>query len=701
MSHEYSGTHTGGPHHGTLSSSERFRLWFSHVNRPAIMRIRAHPVIRTLTDILYVLLFVAVSCLSFELLQWGVNPGTSFLHDFVFSNFLIHRVLLWRTHTLFMNILLIMLAFAGLVLLINRFWVAATLLLSVSAVFGVADRIKMEARNEPILLSDLKLASGNTGEIASFIPSDAHQLIAVTIIVIVLLVLCAVLCAWYFGPGRVLHVRNNAVRIVAQIVLSCIPFVPFSLFAANVGNVESAAHQIATSFGDYAIMWDSKYDSRANGTLLSLMRQIYVKVIDKPSDYGKTAMAKIAKEYGKEARQINVTRKTDLTRQNVVLILSESYSDPTRVPGVAISGGDPMPFIRSLKNRTTSGFMLSSGYGGGTANLEFQALTGFSTANFNASLKSPYQQFVPSWNRPVSFNQLWNGTGHSTSVAFHASDGSLYLRHTNYRKFDFHHFWTLDGPEHVRHTGKIAKNPYVSDAASYQNVTDYLASHAGTSSFIQMATMQNHMPYLPSYYPGNTFSAKASGASNDELLQIAAYSRGMKYTDNATKQFLATLEKSRQPVTVIWYGDHLPGIYPAEIGNPNNSLTMHETDYFIWSNSASGAHGRKVADAAYSSPNYFVAQAAQQMNAKVSPYLAFLTRMHEAIPAMEPELDSMQGTNWHTALTGAATYVDANGERIRHLTAYQKRMIHEYQLITYDLTLGNGYLGNAFTRLSK
>ena len=51
--------------------------------------------------------------------------------------------------------------------------------------------------------------------------------------------------------------------------------------------------------------------------------------------------------------------------------------------------------------------MLSPGYGGGTANIEYQALTGLNLANFNDSLIVPYQQLVPNQNDPYSFNQIW------------------------------------------------------------------------------------------------------------------------------------------------------------------------------------------------------------------------------------------------------------------------------------------------------
>lgn len=86
-----------------------------------------------------------------------------------------------------------------------------------------------------------------------------------------------------------------------------------------------------------------------------------------------------------------------MTDNTVIMVLSETFSDPTRVPGVSFSE-DPMPNIRHVKAQTTSGLMLSPGYGGGTANIEYQALSGLSMANYSSTLSIAYQQLVPSSN---------------------------------------------------------------------------------------------------------------------------------------------------------------------------------------------------------------------------------------------------------------------------------------------------------------
>ena len=688
--------HTRGEHIRKKNRSQsRFRRRLDAVNRPAIMSVHddlsSHRTIRILTDVFYVLLFIGSLVVDLELLQWSVSSNKSFYTRYLFSNYFFSIVLFGEAKILILNLLLLLLIYGGLLLLFNHFWAATTTFNAIMVVYAVANHIKVEARNEPVLASDLTMATGNTGEIASFILANALRHVIIGVILVILLIVIGIVCSWYFGPGHILTVENNGIRIVIQILLGALCFTPLTAFAATVGDVESPAHAIAMNFNDFPMLWDAKADADRNGVLLNLFRGFYVKVIDEPSDYSKKTMEQVADRYTAAAKEINKQRTTTMTKQNVILILSESYSDPTRVPGIHLNQ-DPMPFVRSLKNQTTSGLMLSSGYGGGTANLEFQAITGLSTSNFNASLKSPYQQFVPGWQHPVSFNQLWNTSG-SGSVAFHAADGSLYLRHTNYKKFGFSHFWTLDGPEFVKHKATVENNPLVSDASSYANVVDYLRDHTHTTHFIQMATIQNHMPYPGNYYSNNPFiSTSTQGAGRDELGNTNTYSRGLKYTDEATQKFLEQIDQLSTPTTVVWYGDHLPGIYPNEIDNPKYTLTLHESDYFIWSNKATGRQGTKISDASYSSPNYFIAQAAEQMNGKASPYLAFLTRMHQAIPAMEPQLDSHAGTDWSKALTGKPTYVDTNGNRITTLTKEQEQLVHDYQLITYDVTHGNNYL---------
>jgi hypothetical protein len=373
-------------------------------------------------------------------------------------------------------------------------------------------------------------------------------------------------------------------------------------------------------------------------------------------------------------------------------VLSESFSDPTRVPGVKLNR-DPMPKIRSVKQGTTSGLMLSSGYGGGTANLEYQALTGLSMANFDPSLTSPYQQLVPGLTWAPTVNQSW--AEGKRSVAFHPYQSSMYSRAADYRKFGFPHFYTLNEPDVISPQATKGTSPYVDDASAYASVLNWMKSHDG-NRFVQLATMQNHMPYH-NWYAGNTFNATAKpGAEpldHDETVSINTYAKGVNITDEATASFLESLDKFDRPVSVVWYGDHLPGIYSTASQDSGNSLALHESDYFIWSNKAASSQGTKLQNADYSSPNFFMAQAAEHMNAKVSPYLAFLTLLHEKVSAIEPPVvNKIQG--WNRIPEGQSIYLNGQGEPMNadDFDAQTKRLMHDYRLIQYDITVGQHYL---------
>ncbi len=142
-------------------------------------------------------------------------------------------------------------------------------------------------------------------------------------------------------------------------------------------------------------LWNAIGDAQANNPATTFLTLSKVKAIDKPDNYSQKTMQSLAKKYAQEAQAINHTRSGELTDNTVIMILSENFSDPTRVPGVSFSL-DPIPNIRNIKNTTTSGLMLLPRLRRWHREIEYQALTGLNLANFNDSLIVPYQ---PYWFR--------------------------------------------------------------------------------------------------------------------------------------------------------------------------------------------------------------------------------------------------------------------------------------------------------------
>ncbi len=609
----------------------------------------------------------------------------------------------------FMGLALIYLA---LIFVTNRFWIATLVFGVALTAFGVANSIKVQLRNEPIIPADLTFISGgDTGSIMSFVPKSSQTFVngAITFVIWFAIIIFALFvldgrrrfihCSWRRPIANVKNIVGNVFRILAAIL----SVVLLSTYVIGLGTPGSGTYKWAKDNGYAPQLWDAFGDARANNPATTFLSLSKVKAMDKPDNYSQKTMESLAKKYAKEAQAINQTRPNKLTDNTVIMILSETFSDPTRVPGVSFTL-DPIPNIRNVKNTTTSGLMLSPGYGGGTANIEYQALTGLNLANFNDSLIVPYQQLVPNQNNPYSFNQIWmEKYGKNASTAVHPFQQSMYLRNINYKKFGFSYLYTLDSKIPLEHTGCIDRSPYVSDSEAYQSILGLIDKQQNwkSSQFLQLVTMQNHLPY-GDYYDNNEFSDAniSEDLSDGERWNINTYTKGINWTDQETADFLNQLDQINKPITVIFYGDHLPGIYDTADMDKNNKTVLHETDYFIWSNSASPSHDTKVnpITTAYTSSNYFMPLAAEHLNAKVSPYLAMLTELQQEVPAMSRVIGANGGIG-----QGKATYLDYAGNNIKAtaLSTRAKKLLEDYKLIQYDQTVGKDYLKNLnFTQIS-
>lgn len=591
-----------------------------------------------------------------------------------------------------LNVILVALLYLMLLMLLNRFWASSIVMLAAGIIVAVIEHFKIEIRYEAILPADLGFLGSNTGNMLTFAPAGAHVTILIALAVFAVLLVPVLALRYADGrKGRMIQTDDRRLNLTSRLILLLLPILVFALYCMHVSTTNSLANKFSRALGDTPSMWDSVYDAQRNGPLVAFTRQLNPKIMDKPSNYSEETMKKVAARYQKKAEMINTSRTNNLTDSTVVYVLSESFSDPSRVPGLKTSK-DSMPNIRKIKAGTTSGLMLSSGYGGGTANLEYMGLSGLSMANFDSSLSSPYQQLVPSQHWTPTINQMWGAP--ANSLGYHPYESSMYSRATNYKKFGFSHFYTLTGPDVIKYQDKIDESPYVSDKSSYDSALEGIKS-GKTNKFIQIITMQNHMPYHE-WYENNDYTAESTTGTplgDDEQQSIETYQKGVEITDQATQEFLNELDALDKPVTVVFYGDHLPGIYSSASEDDNNSLALHLTDYFIWSNKASGSQGNKASDAAYSSPNFFVAQAADHMNAKVSPYLAFLTEMHSKIAAMEPPVvNKIQG--WDRIPEGQSIYLDQNGNPMStdDFDKETKQLLADYKLIQYDITAGKNYL---------
>ena len=612
---------------------------------------------------------------------------------------------MWLTdhnHLFIVNFVGLALIYLVLIFVLNRFWLATLIFGVAITAFGVANKIKMTVRSEPIIPADFSFISGgNANNILSFVPTDSQAFVDGAILVVKwFTIICIAL--FIFDRRRkliycsVLHPIScfkNIVGNLSRIAAAIISIILLLSFTWNLTIPTSSVYLWAKDQGYKPQLFSPILDAQTNGPATTFLSLTNVKVMNEPDNYNKQTMKKIADKYKKEAISINQNRQNRLTDSTVIMVLSESFSDPLRAPRVSYSI-DPMPQIRAIKEQTTSGLMLSPGYGGGTANIEYQEITGLSLSNFSDSMSVPYQQLVPNQKNPYAFNQLWTQRyGIKSAEAVHPYAQNMYLRHVNYEKFGFNYLYTDDSKVQAPYRERIDNSPYIDDDSAYKDIIDLIKKDSShTPQFLQLITMQNHTPY-DNWYSNNEFqevnnSNELSGWEKDNT---DTYAKGISYTDSATAEFLNSLNSINRPITVVFYGDHSPGIYPNSLNNKNNDLPLHETDYFIWSNAASPSAGTKLdpSISSFTSPNYFMALAATHMNAKVTPYLALLTKLSAEVPAMGRISFTKK---WDQK--GTTTYLDSTGNIINSssLSKKQQELLHDYKLVQYDMTAGKNYL---------
>ncbi|EHJ52443.1 LTA synthase family protein [Streptococcus macacae] len=533
-----------------------------------------------------------------------------------------------------------------LYLAVNRYLSVTFLILILGSIISVVNILKVGLRNEPLLVTDFTWVT-NMELLVNSVNSN--------IVISIVLVLALLIFIYLFLRKRLLQgkiIEKLRLRISLIFCLCTLGLSIFTIFRNEEDSKVLNGIPIISKVNNWVdIGYQGFYSNASYKSLMYVWtKQVTKSIMDKPEGYSKKRILKLAKKYNNVAKKINKERTENISDQTVIYILSESFSNPDRVQGVSLSR-DVIPNINQIKSQTTSGLMHSDGYGGGTANMEFQSLTGLPYYNFNSSVSTLYTEVVPDMS---VFPSISNQFKSKNRIAIHPSSASNYSRKYVYDKLGFPTFIASSGTDNkIADPEKVGLN--ISDKTTYQNILDNI--NPSKNQFFSVMTMQNHVPWASSEPSDVTASGK--GYTNEENGSLTSYARLLTYTDKETKSFLDQLSQLNHKVTLVFYGDHLPGLYP-ESAFEKNPKSQYQTDYFIWSN-----YKTKQTNHPYVNSSDFTAELLEHTNAKVSPYYALLTKV----------LDNT--TVGHGKLSKG-----------------QKEIAKDLKLLQYDISVGEGYIRN-------
>ena len=328
--------------------------------------------------------------------------------------------------------------------------------------------------------------------------------------------------------------------------------------------------------------------NRETGVLLGLWRgalnQVYMALHE--GDTSPEELERAAQQAAELASQ--EADATVETQPNVILILSESFFDVTRLPGVTFDG-DPLETFHSLQQEGVSGTFYTRSLGYGTCNIELEILTGMNTGLLWG--EDLYNMDPQVFSRLPSVPSVLRDSGYSTRMV-HMYDDSIYKRTPMFEAMGFEETYFQDDFAAIDpQAGDEAylegqrEGSFYSDAYLSQLLMDLYEDGKGEGpQFLYGISMENHAPYDKKKYDAQeltvAFQSDLKGQAQ-EMLQAVV--QGTHDASEALGQLTDYFRDQEEPTVIVFFGDHRPGVGLTDGGTVYSKLGLCSSDYSRWS----------------------------------------------------------------------------------------------------------------------
>ncbi len=328
---------------------------------------------------------------------------------------------------------------------------------------------------------------------------------------------------------------------------------------------------------------------RSYGFTYCFSVSIFDRGIDKPDDYDDDAIHGILSDISADTTDGEEDPPdhgpTDRS-PNVIVVQLESFIDPTVLSGFAFSE-DPIPVFRSLCEQFQSGLLTVPSIGAGTANTEFEVLSGMSLQWFGAG-EYPYETVLQKKTcESLPFNLKEHGY---VSHAVHNYKGNFYDRNDVFSHLGFDTFTSLE------YMNGVTYNPtgWAKDDVLVRYVMESLTS-TEEADLVYCITVQGH-----GKYPTEPDKNAPASAIRTEICPEGADPESFTYfvnqlreTDAFIKTLLDAIKATEEETYVVLFGDHLPNIGIREEWLPKGR-TLYDTEYVIWHSEGERAPDRNL-----------------------------------------------------------------------------------------------------------
>lgn len=550
------------------------------------------------------------------------------------------------------------LLFLAFTILTRRPAIPAGVMGVILATGGIANYLKLSYRDEPVVPSDLFILRDAATIGTEMKPAVTREMVVFVLAVfLVTLALSFVRLPWLRGG------RGWALRLLAGLL---------ALAAACVFTVRVLWNEEGMRARGLGYFTSGMADEYYKGTFITMFLHLLGDLkIDPPAGYSQASVEQLAGEMAGQADSTGTQSTPD-----ILIVMSESWFDLERVIPGEYSEDLTANFDR-LAKEGVSGYFLSEGYTGGTANIEFAALTGFCTSLLPQG-STAYSEYMH--EDFASYPRYLKDQGY-TNLAIHPYLRSFYDRTEAYEDMGFDAFYDMED-----FTDPVYAGDYISEGSTIDKIIETYKQATATADggvFIHTVTMQNHVSYTAGVYPdGYRVTARVKGLNEEETALLETVATNMRDIDQALGKLTDYLETVDRDVIVLFFGDHQTGVANDEGINVNEKaasylglsdeeqlVEKHKVPFLIWSN-----HDKK--------------------SGETEP----LTTAYMLVPLLSAHYDAPEPAwmGWLHSTLGecrglARSYAIAPDGSISLPEGETQALLDEYWTIQYDLMFGKEY----------
>lgn len=431
-----------------------------------------------------------------------------------------------------------------------------TLITTLWLAIGITNGIILMQRLTPFTMKDLTAMTDGLTILTNYF--TIPQLIGIGIGVVAVFVAFVVL--WFKAPKKKDKVNWKRNVTAAVLVIAMTFSATFGLI--QIGLLSTFFGSLPYAYNDYGVPYCFINTWLNTG-------------ISKPVGYSEDAVKALFNEeqLNDEGNMELVKSDVDQEHPNILFLQLESFVDPTLFSNIDVSE-DPIPYFRSLMEEYSSGNLTVPACGAGTANTEFEVMTGLSVKFFGPG-EYPFKAVLKDITAESIATDL-KSMGYGTH-AIHNHRGMFYNRHIVFDNIGYDTFTSL---EYMSDVPKTPKN-WAKDSILTEQITMAMES-TEAHDYIYTISVQGHGKYPSEEVIKNPKIQVTDAPSEETKWQYEYYINQIYEMDQFVKQLTDTLADWDEDVVLVMYGDHIPALDVTE--DSYEAKDLYTTQYVVWDN---------------------------------------------------------------------------------------------------------------------